>query len=707
MEKITGGNDFNLVIRAKRRTGTEIEDLSLIGIDDLQIFLTRAGRSKIMMSYALDVNGCAIIYVDKDDVAKGVWGVEMKGKCEGADLRAHEINAFEIVGSMGTNGVLADYVVEVVFAVNIAASGTFVQEAIAAHNEDVTAHPSLIEAIGNAGKVDDVMVDGESIVDEDKVAHIDSDKFGKVDDVVVNGESVVYDKVANITIPTKVSDLDNDSDYVTETEAEQMVEDATTVITIGETTTGEPGTDAEVTNTGTDKAPVLNFTIPQGEQGIQGEKGAQGDSVLVGQGDLPLAHVLGNDNTKAMSQKGVTDEILKTPTIRDAQSEADLDIADAEGNVLVRMSGGHIKTKYFDSESVVLPSGNSIGNSDLDITDEQGNVLLRIGAGHVKTKYFDSSDIKTDIFKRTNFVGSPSLYLPDYDSEDPVLFDNSSEVYAAYDGLVTQYPQYFAAKGTIGMDESGTYDVNLYQLGWQNRKITNQRDGSGTNTYSETTQKPTRLLVCAGTHPNETPSIYGCWWGIKSILESNEPWAVWIKSNLILDIVPLMQPWGLNHGHVETNVNGKNINRTYYTDKQQENINMINLIADLMGKGLKGVIDCHNTGNTHNDGYLVSKPSYPYWYWYTELAQNISAMTNPLFEAVFGTTKNHFHCWDSSEFDGQLHDYVNSLGLLGCTFEIRKWLYDGTSNPKPIVAQLTRAILVNIINAFATFNDKR
>ena len=168
-----------------------------------------------------------------------------------------------------------------------------------------------------------------------------------------------------------------------------------------------------------------------------------------------------------------------------------------------------------------------------------------------------------------------------------------------------------------------------------------------------------------------------------------------------------MQPWGLNHGHVETNVNGKNINRTYYTDKQQENINMINLIADLMGKGLKGVIDCHNTGNTHNDGYLVSKPSYPYWYWYTELAQNISAMMNPLFEDVFGTTKNHFHCWDSTAFDGQLHDYVNSLGLLGCTFEIRKWLYDGTSNPKPIVAQLTRAILVNIINAFATFNDKR
>ena len=42
---------------------------------------------------------------------------------------------------------------------------------------------------------------------------------------------------------------------------------------------------------------------------INGERGAQGDSVFVGQGDLPLAHVLGQDNTKAISQKGVTDAV--------------------------------------------------------------------------------------------------------------------------------------------------------------------------------------------------------------------------------------------------------------------------------------------------------------------------------------------------------------------------------------------------------------
>lgn len=49
----------------------------------------------------------------------------------------------------------------------------------------------------------------------------------------------------------------------------------------------------------------------QGIQGIQGPQGSQGDSVLVGQGDLPLAHVFGGDGRKAISQGGMA-KILQT-----------------------------------------------------------------------------------------------------------------------------------------------------------------------------------------------------------------------------------------------------------------------------------------------------------------------------------------------------------------------------------------------------------
>ena len=54
-------------------------------------------------------------------------------------------------------------------------------------------------------------------------------------------------------------------------------------------TTGEPGTDAAVTNTGTSAAAVLNFVIPRGEKG---ETGAKGDTGATGEaGHTPVKGV--------------------------------------------------------------------------------------------------------------------------------------------------------------------------------------------------------------------------------------------------------------------------------------------------------------------------------------------------------------------------------------------------------------------------------
>ena len=52
---------------------------------------------------------------------------------------------------------------------------------------------------------------------------------------------------------------------------------AAATVTVGTVTTGEPGTDAIVTNSGTESAAVLNFTIPRGETGAAGQRGPKGD----------------------------------------------------------------------------------------------------------------------------------------------------------------------------------------------------------------------------------------------------------------------------------------------------------------------------------------------------------------------------------------------------------------------------------------------
>lgn len=54
-------------------------------------------------------------------------------------------------------------------------------------------------------------------------------------------------------------------------------------ITVGATTTGEPGTDAKVENVGDVSQAVLDFTIPRGDKGDKGDKGEQGDQGPEGQ----------------------------------------------------------------------------------------------------------------------------------------------------------------------------------------------------------------------------------------------------------------------------------------------------------------------------------------------------------------------------------------------------------------------------------------
>ena len=57
---------------------------------------------------------------------------------------------------------------------------------------------------------------------------------------------------------------------------------STVSVNVGKTTTGEPGTNASVTNSGDETNVVLNFTIPRGDTGPQGPQGKQGPTGATG-----------------------------------------------------------------------------------------------------------------------------------------------------------------------------------------------------------------------------------------------------------------------------------------------------------------------------------------------------------------------------------------------------------------------------------------
>ena len=67
-------------------------------------------------------------------------------------------------------------------------------------------------------------------------------------------------------------------------------------VTVGETVTGAAGSQAQVENTGNENAAVLKFTIPQGQQGDKGDPGQRGATITVGNGaPTEIEGMLAND----------------------------------------------------------------------------------------------------------------------------------------------------------------------------------------------------------------------------------------------------------------------------------------------------------------------------------------------------------------------------------------------------------------------------
>lgn len=73
-------------------------------------------------------------------------------------------------------------------------------------------------------------------------------------------------------------------------------------IQIGEVTTGDPGTPAAVTNTGTENVAVLTFTIPRGAKGDKGDKGDDGPQGAPGTG----LDILGTYDSLGALQAAIT-----------------------------------------------------------------------------------------------------------------------------------------------------------------------------------------------------------------------------------------------------------------------------------------------------------------------------------------------------------------------------------------------------------------
>ena len=372
-----------------------------------------------------------------------------------------------------------------------------------------------------------------------------------------------------------------------------------------------------------------------------------------------------------------------------SSQEGDLNIGDSYGNSLIEI-GENIKTKNFDSSKTV---SISLDNSDntLNIGDSSGNVLLGIDSmGKITSK-----SIK--LFPR---IGSPINYIPNDIESGGTVFDNVESLYSAFDDLVVNNPRWIKRESDIGLDESGDYTMRHYTVCNQYASICSDRAGDNTNQWNDNLYQRRRILINLSVHSNEKYATLAGFLMIKEIIESNDDWAMFIKCNTVLDIVPCCNPYGLDNNSAY-NVNGVNLNRGYDEDEtaEQEVKNMKSLINNLLQKGLIGIIDFHNTGV--GEAYIIARKDYTRFSWFAVLTQSIEALLGAAFSDVFSSSQhtNHMHLWTyESEANsiGQLHWYANKIGILGTTIEVS--LGAGTKG-----SRLEKAIGINLINSYINY----
>lgn len=123
----------------------------------------------------------------------------------------------------------------------------------------------------------------------------------------------------------KKSGTDYDTEWIDQTGGGG--EGGTVTVEVGTTTTGEPGSNASVENSGTSQNVVLNFTIPRGEQGEQGVPGQPGEQGPAGdpgpQGPAGQGVPAGGTDGQILTKSG-SDDYSTSWTTPDYATEQDI-----------------------------------------------------------------------------------------------------------------------------------------------------------------------------------------------------------------------------------------------------------------------------------------------------------------------------------------------------------------------------------------------
>lgn len=159
-------------------------------------------------------------------------------------------------------------------------------------------------------------------------------------------------------------------------------------IEVGTVTTGAAGTDASVTNVGTEQRAVLNFVIPRGDTGASGEQGSAGvgfddaDEMSINDGSINITAGDNGVNIEASFEVAVGDEILEIPSTMYLPlkgSESIVIDVDESGEFIDIHLDANIVTKL--SRVLMTPMSAPAGISLVAVDTSNAQTMLTLGDG--------------------------------------------------------------------------------------------------------------------------------------------------------------------------------------------------------------------------------------------------------------------------------------------------------------------------------------
>lgn len=302
-------------------------------------------------------------------------------------------------------------------------------------------------------------------------------------------------------------------------------------------------------------------------------------------------------------------------------------------------------------------------------------------------------------------IGSPEIY------HHPAIAAGANattteQVYALYDALASQYPQWFARESDIGTSSDGIHEIRHYRLRYNYNAVWSLGDYN--NNRWEEFYSWRKILINSGTHGDEATAIWGVYFFIKALLEGDgEKWAEYIRSNIQIDIIPVLNPYGLNH-NVRRNANNVDINRQFNRTDCVEAEALKGVARDLQPFAF---IDCHTVGTTHGNylGYLGGPGNGPIFGTLSRLINNLAALfredwSDLASSAGIGNKPYLYCCIGESTSTPERAVAWMTFNITKSAVVCEALNVGSTSLKGKPLAKVTVDVLANLIPAFMKFN---